>query len=85
MTNLVTCYDDQRSLIRGPLEVPPGSGPWASYKLMLLTPEELKKLPDGTELMDIFGFVVKKHANLDMDTRGGCTAYGFLMEIQADD
>jgi hypothetical protein len=47
---------------------------------MLLTPEELQKVPDGSILVDIFGVPRIKDKNIDTDTRNGFTAYGFLKE-----
>ena len=51
---------------------------WDKEKtLWLLTPEEFKELPDGTELMCIFG---EKHIKgkdyIEQDTRFGHLAYG---------
>jgi len=45
--------------------------------LWLLTPDELKKMPEGLELEDIFGrkYIVGKH-DIDDDTRFGYIAYG---------
>jgi hypothetical protein len=45
--------------------------------LMLFTPEEFGKLPDGTQLEAIDGeIVVKGQEHIDMDTRLGYMAYG---------
>jgi hypothetical protein len=43
----------------------------------LLTPEEFALLPDGTELLDIFGKRrVKGTDFIDLDTRAGLMAFG---------
>jgi hypothetical protein len=43
----------------------------------LLTPEEFRDLPDGIELLSIFGErVVKGRDDIDDDTRYGYVAYG---------
>lgn len=63
-------------------KIPPGSKAWGEFVLMLLTPEELEKLPDGTILIDIFGVPQVKTKGMDTDTRGGVTAYGFLKELE---
>lgn len=48
--------------------------------IRLLTPEELKALPVGTTLFDIFGEeVVTGSDYIDDDTRAGYTAYGTLV------
>lgn len=47
-------------------------------KIKLITPSELKKIKDGTELYCIFGSkVIKGKDHIDNDTRGGFLAYGF--------
>lgn len=50
-------------------------------KLMLITKEELDKLPTGMELYSILGkkVVVGKDA-IDEDTRGGLLAFGFKLD-----
>lgn len=60
--------------------IPASSQAWGVFTLMLLTPEELGKLPDGAIVIDIFGMPCIKDQKIDMDTRGGFTAYGFLKE-----
>ena len=46
--------------------------------VFLITPEQLKQIPDGTILSDLDGKkVVKKGNNLSNSTRGGYIAYGF--------
>ena len=58
-----------------------GQGPMSSVAIWLATPEELKVLPDGTTLYDIFG---NPHTlgedDIDGDTRGGFLAFGILGE-----
>jgi hypothetical protein len=45
-------------------------------EIRLITLEELKGLPDGTVLVDIFGQrAVIGSDQIDMDTRGGLVAY----------
>lgn len=45
--------------------------------LMLFTPEEFAKLPNGTKLEAIDGEIVTKGIDrIDNDTRFGCMAYG---------
>lgn len=53
-------------------------GETPAYEIHLVTPEELEELPDGTELIDIFGrSVIKGHeTTIDGDTRFGHLAYG---------
>jgi len=54
--------------------------PWklaTGEELRLITLEELKELPDGTVLVDIFGQrAVVGRDEIDTDTRGGFVAYG---------
>lgn len=46
-------------------------------KIYLITPEEYKKLPDGTKLIDIFGETFIKGIDIiDQDTRFGYIAFG---------
>jgi len=46
-------------------------------KIMLVTPEEFKALPNGTVLLDIFGTPhVKGRDEIDQDTRFGHLAFG---------
>ena len=62
-------------------QIPESSRPWSNFTLMLLTPEELAKLPNGTIVIDIWGMPQLKHSDICTETRGGVTAYGFLKEI----
>jgi hypothetical protein len=39
-------------------------------------------LPDGTIVIDIFGNPEIKTDAICMETRGGCTAYGQLKELE---
>lgn len=49
-------------------------------RLKLLTPEELKSVPDGTVLVDVMGaWVVKGRDHIDGDTRYGYLAYGTVI------
>ena len=51
-------------------------------KLSLVTPAELKTLPTGTVLYDIFGVHhVVGEDDIDEDTRGGFTAFGVLEDV----
>ena len=46
----------------------------------LLTPEELGAVPEGTILFDIFGMpCISKRDHFEYDTRGGYTAFGYLL------
>lgn len=58
------------------------NSPWSSAdadRLWLLTPDELKEVPDGTELTCINGEkVVLGRDYVDGDTRSGLVAYGLL-------
>jgi hypothetical protein len=46
----------------------------------LLTPNELKAVPDGTILFDIFGMpCIAGRDHADDDTRWGYTAFGYLL------
>ncbi len=48
------------------------------FNLRLITPEELKSLPDGTKLKCIDGQEVTVGVDrIDSDTRNGLLAYGF--------
>lgn len=50
----------------------------------LLTPEQLKELPNGVELIDIFGGkFIKGKDEIDGDTRFGYLAYGILNSNKA--
>lgn len=54
--------------------------PW-DERLMLLTPKEYEELPDGTTLHCINGETrIKGVDTIDMDTRFGHIAYGFLRD-----
>lgn len=57
------------------------NGPLHGRQIKLLTPEELKELPKGTVLHDIFGekFVYGQD-HIDDDTRGGHLAFGILQD-----
>lgn len=44
--------------------------------ILLLTPKEINCIGDGFPLINIFGEV--KNTPVDMDTRGGFTAFGVL-------
>lgn len=58
-----------------------GLGNWDGEGLLLLTPELLPKVPDGTTLTSISGNkLVKGRDYLDDDTRGGCLAYGITRD-----
>lgn len=51
--------------------------PWDENGLWLFTPDELKLIPDGTELTSISGDLCTKGLDyLDDDVRFGHTAYG---------
>ena len=51
--------------------------------IQLVTPAELKDLPNGTVLLDIFGEKVTLGVDvIDDDTRGGYLAYG-LPDLRA--
>jgi hypothetical protein len=65
--------------------IPASSRPWGQFTLMLLTPEELLKLPNGSIVIDIFGIPCIKTEKIDTDTRGGVSAYGFLIIDEAED
>lgn len=62
--------------------------PWSSHeddKLWLLTPQELKSIPDGTVLHGISGGTATVGVDtIDTDTRFGVTAWG-LRESQLDE
>lgn len=60
--------------------IPENARPWGDFTLMLLNPEDLKALPDGTILIDIFGEPVVKTPDIDTETRFGFTAFGLLKE-----
>lgn len=47
-------------------------------RIKLLTPEQVKALPVGDVLYNIFGEEVTVSYDMDMDTREGYTAYGTL-------
>jgi hypothetical protein len=50
--------------------------------LWLLTEQEYNELPDGTVLECISGEIATKGKDyIDMDTRGGCIAYGLTPEL----
>ena len=50
--------------------------------LWLITPEEYSKVPDGTVLHCIDSCDYTKGVDqIDMDTRGGLIAYGFLQPL----
>ena len=52
---------------------------WRLGDLYLLSIAEYNKLPDGTELTSINGTtLVKGKDHIDMDTRGGVTAFGVI-------
>lgn len=54
-------------------------GEWGNLKLKVISPAELKELPDGTPLACIDGSIaVKGRDRIDLDTRFGFLAYGFL-------
>lgn len=62
-------------------KIPTSARAWGKFTLMLLPPEDLAALPDGTIVIDIWGIPrIKGSDKLDDDTRGGVTAYGFLRE-----
>lgn len=49
----------------------------SSTRIRLLTPEQFRKLPDGTEVISILGERMTKGVDyIDDDTRGGFMAYG---------
>lgn len=49
----------------------------------LITPEHFEELEDGTALVSITGEVsVKGMDEIDLDTRGGFIAYGFLCKVK---
>lgn len=53
----------------------------AWHGLWLLTPEEVKSLPDGTHLTSIMDNVsITGHDYIDLDTRFGYTAWGVYRE-----
>lgn len=50
-------------------------------RLELLTPQQIKELPDGTTLVTINGReAVKGKDRIDLDTRAGYTAYGRIID-----
>lgn len=63
--------------------IPESSRPWGKFTLMLYTPEELLKLPDGAIVIDIFGNPTILTSERDTETRGGMTAYGALRDDEA--
>lgn len=49
--------------------------------IILLTPEEMERVPDGTKVYSIFGnCVIKGTDYIDNDIRGGHLAYGVPIE-----
>lgn len=49
-------------------------------QIKLIHESQLRDVPDGTELFDIFGEpVIKGKDDIDLDTRGGYLAYGTLV------
>lgn len=62
-----------------------GMANWDGNGLLLLAPEQLPKVPNGTVLTCISGrTVVKGTDQIDGDTRGGVLAYG-IMPSQYED
>lgn len=52
-------------------------------EIRLITPIELKGLPKNTILYDIFGEqAIVGEDEIDLDTRGGYLAYGFLQKVK---
>ncbi len=46
--------------------------------IKLYTLEEFEKLPDGTQVISLFGELRLKTSELSRDTRGGYVGYGSL-------
>lgn len=76
-----TLIDLSGKLPRALIEFDPRHNRWdeADDPLWLLTPDEFAMVPDGSTLVCISGETgVKGRDEIDLDTRGGCIAWGFL-------
>lgn len=59
--------------------IPTEGKKWGALDLYVLSLEEYHKLPDGAALVCIDGSVaIKGTDSVNLDTRYGCIAYGFL-------